>query len=275
MTTAHNTPSVSYGILIQEQSVDASDVVIEHVRNLGYAILDSGYTQADIQAISAAFDLSYKRYTEKYGETYLRNMNEIHTIRALMTHGDELFLELALNEKLISVILRLIQGKFILNQQIGIINPPKENYNQGAWHRDLPYQHFVSSSPLAINALYCVDDFTVDNGGTFVLPASHHSASFPSARYIQNHALQIEAKAGSYILLDCMTFHTGGVNQTKQVRRAVNHVFNIPFFKQQINIPNNLKLTDLSLEAKEILGYTFTEPSSVLEYLQERSFKKN
>ena len=275
MTTAHNTPSVSYGILIQEQSVDASDVVIEHVRNLGYAILDSGYTQADIQAISAAFDLSYKSYTEKYGETYLRNMNEIHTIRALMTHGDELFLELALNEKLISVIRRLIHGKFILNQQNGIINPPNENYNQGAWHRDLPYQHFVSSSPLAINALYCVDDFTVDNGGTFVLPASHHSASFPSARYIQNHALQIEAKAGSYILLDCMTFHTGGVNQTKQARRAVNHVFNIPFFKQQINIPNNLNLTELSLEAKEILGYTFTEPSSVLEYLQERSFKKN
>ena len=159
-----------------------------------------------------------------YGEPKLRSLNEFHTIRSPLTHGGDVFLRLVLNENLLSTLKKLISGKFILNQQNGVINPPQETYNQGVWHRDLPYQHFVSTKPLAINALFCVDDFTFENGATFVLPASHKTEAFPSASYIRKNSVQIEAKAGSFILLDCMLFHAGGFNKTHLERRAVNHV---------------------------------------------------
>ncbi len=148
---------------------------------------------------------------ETYGETNLKSVNEFNTVRSLLTHGGDLFLRLALNENLLSIIKKLIPGKFILNQQNGVINPARETYNQSAWHRDLPYQHFVSTKPLAINALFCVDDFTYENGATFVLPASHKSEAFPSLNYVQRNAIQIEAKSGWFILLDCMIFHAGGL----------------------------------------------------------------
>ena len=164
----------------------------------------------------------------------------------------------------------LIHGKFILNQQNGIINPPRADYNQGAWHRDFPYQHFVSSRPLAINALFCVDDFTIENGATYVLPASHKSGPFASKTFVERHAVQVVAKAGSFILLDCMLFHAGGFNQSSRPRRAVNHVYNIPYFKQQINIPLNLGAAGLSSQAKEVFGFTFQEPGSVADYLAQR-----
>jgi hypothetical protein len=45
-------------------------------------------------------------------------------------------LALVLNERLISVVRQLISGKFVLNQQNGVLNPPGGSYNQGAWHRD-------------------------------------------------------------------------------------------------------------------------------------------
>lgn len=270
----NNVPEASYGILQQNLTNSALDEEAEQVRNLGYAILDSGYSTSELQSISEEFNRTREQYIETYGESKLRSVNEFHAIRSPLTHGGKAFIRLAFNENLLSILNKLISGKFILNQQNGVINPPQENYNQGAWHRDLPYQHFVSTKPLAINALFCVDDFTYENGATFVLPASHLSEAFPSSNYIKKNAIQVEAKAGSFILLDCMIFHSGGFNKTNSARRAVNHVYNIPYFKQQINIPMNMKCVDLTAEEKNILGFDYMEPSSIEDYLSTRTGKK-
>ena len=269
----NDVPRDFYGVLEQSKVDNTLDEVIEQVRSLGYAVLDSGYSLSQIQGVSDEFDRTLKRYIETYGESRLRAINEIYTIRSPFAHGGRSFIDLVLNTRLLSVLGCLISGNFILNQQNGVINPPQEIYNQGAWHRDLPYQHFVSSRPLAINALFCVDDFTFDNGATFVLPASHKSEAFPSESYVGRNAVQVEAKAGSFILLDCMLFHAGGYNNSHLARRAVNHVYTIPFFKQKINIPRSFEGVGLSLEEKNIFGFDYVEPCSILEYLSARDAK--
>lgn len=110
-----------------------------------------------------------------------------------------------------------------------------------------------------------------ENGATFVLPASHKSEAFPSSIYVERNAVQVEAKAGSFILLDCMMFHAGGFNKTKSVRRAVNHVFNIPYFKQQINISMNMNSSNLSSVERDILGFSYVESTSISNYLLTRA----
>lgn len=275
MSQRNTPPSTSYGILRQDQFSSELEETAGQVRRLGFAIVDSGYTRAELSEISEEFEQTRKSYVEKWGETVLKQANEFHTIRAPISHGGPAFLKLVMNENLQAVLKLLIEGKFILNQQNGIINPPNETYNQAFWHRDLPYQHFVSSSPLAINALFCIDDFTLENGATFVLPASHKDKALPSDTYIQKNALQVEAQAGQYILLDCMLFHSGGFNRTEKERRAVNHVFNIPYFKQQINLPRNMKADDLTDGEKEILGFNYEEPASIESYLKSRLPKKD
>ena len=272
--TSVNVPDKAYGILQQYHAESIFDEVAEQVRNLGFAVMDAGYTPSEINGISDEFNLTQERYIKVYGEPNLRSANEFHTVRSPLTHGGDEFLKLALNQNLLSLLKKLIQGKFTLNQQNGIINPPKESYNQGVWHRDLPYQHFVSSRPLAINALFCLDDFTLENGATFVLPASHKHEEYPSPNYIQRNAIQVEAKAGSFILLDCMLYHAGGFNKTDKVRRGVNHVYNIPYFKQQINIPLNMQHVTLSEEEKSILGFNYMEPASIADFLSTRVGKK-
>jgi ectoine hydroxylase-related dioxygenase (phytanoyl-CoA dioxygenase family) len=98
---------------------------------------------------------------------------------------EPIFLELAANPRILKICRTLVADYVTLNQQNGIINPPNgQRYNQAAWHRDLPYQHFTSSRPLAINALFCIDAFTVENGATKVLPASHREEAFPSDAFI-------------------------------------------------------------------------------------------
>jgi ectoine hydroxylase-related dioxygenase (phytanoyl-CoA dioxygenase family) len=274
MTANNNIPESSYGVLQQNLSQNIFDEAAEQVRNIGFAVIDSGYSESELLQFSDEFNATRKRYVDTYGEQELKSINEYNTIRSPLTHSGDAFLKLALNENLMSALKKLIQGKFILNQQNGIINPPKETYNQAAWHRDLPYQHFVSTKPLAINALFCVDNFTIENGATFVIPASHKSEAFPSENYIKRNAIQVQAKAGSFILLDCMIFHAGGYNTTSSSRRAVNHVYNIPYFKQQINIPSNMESANLSAETRDILGFNYIESSSIAQYLSTRASKK-
>lgn len=269
MTIMH-IPEKSYGILQKNQAADPLDVVAEEVKAQGFSIIDSGYTPAQLEAISVEFERVRSQYIELHGEAALRNANEFYTVRAPLTQGSKVFLDLAFNRNLLALLGKLISGKCILSQQNGVINPPQESYNQAAWHRDLPYQHFVSTDPLAINALFCVDDFVIENGATYVLPASHKSPAFPSEPYVKKNAVQIEAKAGSYIVLDCMLFHAGGFNSSTRERRAVNHLYTIPYFKQQINFQMAMDHATLSAEAKDLLGFAYVEHGSIGEYLSTR-----
>jgi len=274
MTEPHDVPSRAYGILREDAFASELDEAAGQVRRLGYAVLDGGFSPQQLAAIQAEFQRTRAAYIAQHGEVRLRALDEYHTIRAPLTHGGPQFLQLVFNDRLLAVLQDLIEGQFILNQQNGVINPPGEAYNQGAWHRDLPYQHFVSSRPLAINALFCVDDFTPENGSTFVLPASHKTEAFPSGSYVRRNALQLQARAGQYILLDCMTFHCGGFNRSQAERRAVNHVFTIPYLKQQIRIPGNIAADGLDARQRQVLGLTYAEPESISAYLAGREGKK-
>ena len=264
-------PMPRYGIREQIQSETALDKACESLKLLGYAIVDGGYDAEEMSRFSKAFDCALEKLYSKYGRDTLAAIDEHNTIRILM-QMDALFLELAMNPNVLEVCKRLIGGTVTLNQQNGVINPPLgERYNQGAYHRDLPYQHFVSTRPLAINALFCLDQFTTDNGATFVVPASHKQEEFPSDLSLRDFQVQVAAPAGSFIVLDCMVYHVGGVNRTAKPRRAVNHVYTIPLIKQQISLPTALG-NDFTQDAaaRTLLGYNFLVPDSVDRYYAGR-----
>ena len=261
---------LSYGVVDQRTVVDDIDRVAEQVTYLGYSVIESGYTAAEIDDIRRVFDETHRKYVEQYGEQALREIDEYNGIRLPLAY-DDAFLKLATNARVIALVKRLIRNKFVLNQQNAIINPPGKTYNQALWHRDLPYQHFVSSKPLAINALYCVDEFTAKNGATFVLPSSHTQEAFPSDAYIESNAKQVVAAAGCFIVLDCMVFHRGGPNETSVRRRAVNHVYTTAFIKQQIDISSALgNERMLSPELSDLLGFRYRIPRTVDEFLRSR-----
>jgi Phytanoyl-CoA dioxygenase (PhyH) len=258
---------ISYYGVIERSKVESDiDLVVEDVTRLGFAVISAGLSKSEIIALGDCFDRMHAEYVAHYGLEYLQMRDEHNTIR-LPLALEKSFLDLARRPHLLAVIDRLITGKFILNQQNGIVNPVNSRYNQDAWHRDLPYQHFVCSRPIAINALYCIDDFTEMNGATSVLPASHQQEVFPSDEFISKHAKQIIAPAGSFIIIDCMTYHRGGRNYSAFPRRAVNHVFTIPYIKQQLSIPSVMKTKELDDAACDLLGYRYLTPGSIDEFL--------
>ena len=262
----------SYGVLERIEADTEVEQAVEDIRGLGYAVVDSGYSESIVDRYGEAFEKAWKTYLNSFDLELLKSVDEQHTIRCPLGYNP-ILLEIAMNEK-IAAIAKLLTGNdyILLNQQNGVINPPfEEKYNQGIWHRDLPYQHNTFSRPIAINALYCLDDFTDQNGATLALPASHKQEAFPSDQFIRNHAVQIMARKGSFIILDCMTFHSGGINRTSTARRAINHVITVPFIRQQINLPKFLgeKFTQ-DPEVRKFLGYSLESLDSPKAWVESR-----
>jgi len=261
--------SNNYGVFLQTEIKENIDLMVEEIVRNGYSIISSGFTEKEISSIASSFENCRSAYLKDHGLKFLEQIDEQHMLRSPIVRGDELFQEVAFNPKLLRLISRLLKGDFYLNQQNGVINPGSTPYSQGRWHRDLPYQHWTSSSPLAINALYCVDDFTVENGATKVIPGSHKFAEFPSDRFIENHAVQVTARAGDFIVLDCMVYHSGAHNFTKKERRGLNHVYSIPLLAPQISLADSMDFSSLSPERRKLIGLDYRIPRNVVEYLRK------
>jgi len=188
------------------------------------------------------------------------------------------FLPVASAPPLIELARRVLGPEFILMMQNGIINRPHIGNQQAKWHRDLNYQHWTSSQPLAINALLCVDPFSRSNGATYVLPGTHLISEFPTTAFAEKHAVQVEAPAGAFIVLDAMLFHKGGFNQTTEARRAVNHVIGLPFMAQQIDIPSACAKRGVEMPAdpqlRKYLGERWSPAADVFEWRRRRSSTK-
>jgi len=260
----------SYGV--NEQGVAAGDLAAhaERIRLAGYCVLAGALSAADTADLAARLDEVLRRQTEEFGSERLEQIGDGFTARCPLV-DDAAFLKLATHPRLLALV-RLLLGEYVvLMQQNGVINPPQEGHTQGAYHRDLPYQHFVSSRPLAISALFCIDPFRTETGATMVIPGSHHVERFPSPEVAASAEVSVNADAGSFVVFDAMLFHRAGDNRSGRVRRAVNNVFSVPIIAQQISLPSALngRYSDDS-ELARLLGYDSTPAASVVDWRTRR-----
>ena len=245
-----------YGVRESSDATSEADKSVEEIRISGYTVVAGVLSESELQIIRGKLDEIYEvQVKEIGGEGRLGEINDVNVVRLLLAY-DDYFLKVATNPAVLAIAERLLGDYYILMQQNGIINlPGLENY-QISWHRDLSYQHFVSTRPLAISALFCIDDFSAASGGTYVLPASHKIETFPSKEFLEKNERGIIAKAGSALVFDSMLYHRAGYNRSTFTRRALNHVYTLPFLKQQISIPEALqgKFRDGGFLSK-FLGY--------------------
>jgi len=230
----------SYGIVERAASGTDADQHAERIRVSGVSVVPGGYSPDEVAYLSRRIDaLLVEQAARAGGIETLAEIGEHETLRCCLVH-DEAFVRLASNARVMDVCRQLLGDYIVLMQQNAIVNPPGRAHRQTACHRDLPYQHFVSSRPLAISALFCVDPFTRENGATIVLPGTHKIEQFPSETLAAEIEQPVEAPAGSFLLFDSMLFHRAGHNGSSMPRRGVNHVYTLPFIAQQISLPDVL-----------------------------------
>jgi ectoine hydroxylase-related dioxygenase (phytanoyl-CoA dioxygenase family) len=83
----------------------------------------------------------------------------------------------------------------------------------------------------ACNSIWCIDEFTADNGATRVVPGSHLSERMPpqpgdpDADAYARSAVQATAPPGAVIVLNAHLWHCGSLNRTSLPRRALHSYF--------------------------------------------------
>jgi len=260
---------------VKEFNRPASEVEqhVEEIKLAGYTILTNVLTPEEVGEAREKIDRIYQLQLEEIGgEQELEAINDSYTARCLLAY-DDFFLDIARHRRVLEIVEQFLGDYFILMLQNGVINVPLtgDEQNAGYWHRDLNYQHFVSTRPVSMSALFCVDEFSGETGGTHVLPATHKTESFPSEEFVLRHETGVEAKPGSVIVFDSMLYHRSGRNRSSGNRRAINHMYTIPFLKQQISLPKILKgrFSDDPFLSK-FLGYDSEPDASVVDFRTRR-----
>ncbi len=231
----------TYGVTKKRDVVDELDSKIEEIDRLGFTVLQTSMSDSQLNQFRTRLDNVYGSQLDECGLDTVINSNDLNIVRCPLA-SDEIFIELATYPKLIDLCYRLFSNNFVLLQQNGIINPPEDQHYQKRWHRDLPYQHFVldGTSKIAISALFCLDPFNFETGGTCVLPGSHKFGEFPSDNFVRKNQYTVDVPEGSVLVMDAMCFHRAGNNTSLRNRRGVNHVIGLPMLVPQFDLPKLL-----------------------------------
>jgi hypothetical protein len=160
-------------------------------------------------------------------------------------------------------------GPYIVNTYGGVLNLPSNVSYVGRIHRDL--RSFSGELALMAQWLVMLDDFSEDNGATYLLSGSHKRPNTPDDRAFFDAATRAVGPAGSIVVFNSNLWHAAGVNTSTGPRRALTIAFTRPFVKQQLDYPRALgydRAVTLSPRLRQLLGYNARVPSSLDEWYQ-------
>lgn len=263
-----------YGFSNVLREVSAFDAALEELSLTGYVVLENALPKQLLEQLQTELDGLRAKQKSQSDFQKLAEVGERDLIRCPFA-ASSACLELARFAPALKLIRALMGEYVVLNQQNAIFNEPEQEHAQGAWHRDLPYQEYSVSKPLAMSMLTVIDKFTKETGGTMVVPGSHRFETVPSEQFVKAHEVCVEAQPGSLVLFDSFLIHRAGNNTSSRLRRAVNTMYARPIIKQQFDIPVLLggRYSD-DPELRKLLGYEARVPTSVEEWNRSRFEKR-
>ncbi|MBP1991141.1 phytanoyl-CoA dioxygenase family protein [Paenibacillus eucommiae] len=157
---------------------------------------------------------------------------------------------------------------------------PPRGVNYGSrLHVDSP--RLIPDYAFNIGVMWALDDFTLENGGTKLLPGSHNSSIVPDNNYFEQNCHQIICKKGTFIVFNARVWHRAGENKTEHWRHSLTMNACRPYMKQRLDwvrlIPEEIsnKLND---QARRIIGFDTRLPTKLEEFFVEddqRLYKPN
>lgn len=254
---------------------------ILELKNEGYAILRNKVSLDWLDKLSAAIDKSFV----KHRKIQIENNNDIKT-EGVALHAvlnDSIFLDFLKYLQDIGFIKELqdnfFESKCILNSFSALDNLPNQPNFSAVVHRDLRF--YSGDFPMLINCLVMIDDFTVENGGTYLLPKSHLEKRKPSDEEFFANVDQVTGKRGDILIFNANVWHSSAPNKTQEHRRAIPITFSRSFMKQLLDYPRAIgygRMNKFDYEFQQLLGYHSRVPASLNEWYQpedKRFYKKD
>lgn len=242
------------------------------LKEKGYTIIPSFFDKTFMNTVSDSMDQSYKFCRE------IQIKNEIDaitdgTVHHLLVTNDSIYLDILekiSNSPVYEFIKNYFNGNFIINSYGGVINITSKPSYVANVHRDIRF--FSGIFPLMLNMLIMLDDFTLENGATYLLAKSHLKEERPTDDFFYKESDRAVGKKGDILFFNSNLWHAAGINNTDKVRRAITITFTKPFMKQQLDYSRSIgyeKVEKLSPDLQQIVGYYSRIPSNLEEWYQK------
>tara|TARA_R110000751_G_scaffold94680_2_gene184820 strand:+ start:1401 stop:2186 length:786 start_codon:yes stop_codon:yes gene_type:complete len=254
---------------------------ILNLKNKGYVILKNKVPQEWINKLSVGINNAFIEHRK----TQIQNNNDITTggvaLHALLSDNIFInFLEFLIKENFIKDLEdHYFKSNCILNSLSALNNIPHQPNFSSLIHRDLRFYSYNLST--MVNCLLMVDDFTIKNGGTHLLPYSHLKKEKPTDEEFFSKSIQATGKSGDILVFNSNVWHSTGLNTTNKDRRGIPITLSRSFMKQLLDYPRAIgydKMENFDLKLQQLLGYHSRVPSSLDEWYQpedKRFYKKN
>jgi ectoine hydroxylase-related dioxygenase (phytanoyl-CoA dioxygenase family) len=254
---------------------------ILELKDRGYTILRNKIPLEWLNKLSNAIDKSFIDHRR----IQIENNNDIKTegVALHVMLNDSIFIDFLKYLQNIGFIKDLqenyFESKCILNSFSALDNLPNQPNFSAIVHRDLRF--YSGDFPIMINCLVMVDDFTIENGGTYLLAKSHLEKRKPSDEEFFANADQATGKRGDILIFNANVWHSSAPNKTQDHRRAIPITISKSFMKQLLDYPRAIgydKIDEFDYDFQQLLGYHSRVPSSLNEWYQpedKRYYKKN
>jgi ectoine hydroxylase-related dioxygenase (phytanoyl-CoA dioxygenase family) len=167
--------------------------------------------------------------------------------------------ELAVHPLLLGVLDRVL-GHYQLSGPVAIDIGPGESA-QGLHRDDVVYPIPWPHQQVVLNTMWALDDFTLDNGATRIVPGSHRTD--PAALPAEGEVVVATMPAGSVMFYVGTVWHGGGANRTDGRRLGVILEYAASWLRAQENhvtaVPVEVVRT-LAPRLQELLGYNIHPP---------------
>lgn len=253
------------GVLARLSADAPFDEQLALLRRDGVLILENALSPDQVRALNAELGPWFERTPGGEGAFFGRGTKRFGAVLAKSPAA----LALVLHERILALCERALIADDIgparcdciqLNLAQAISIGPGEP--EQVVHRDQQLFCVETGYELLTNTMFCLDDFTRENGGTWFVPGSCHWAP---DRWPQPHEIvAAEAPAGSAVLWLGSMMHAGGANRTDRERRGLivsyNHAWLAQTEKLMACIPPDIART-LPQRAQRLLGYQVHKPN--------------
>lgn len=234
------------------------DAVRETIELRGYAVVRAFRSGDVLERMRRVCDEMYDAEVAEFGRQALEAIGDLGVVRNPFLKN-RLFRDFCCDPRLTEMLKILLGWPYILHVQRLVVSDADFVHPAGVWHRDHGYQNFVTSMPISVTTILCVDPMTQANGPVFVLDSSHKWASVPSNEFLAEQKVQLTLDAGDLLVLDSALFHRNSAN-TASRRRSLVTIYTSPMLKQHTDIAGHVGSCGPLDETERVVFGTTTRP---------------
>lgn len=194
--------------------MNETELAVQEIEVYGFTILERVLTEDEaIEMREALIRCEQEVGTDHTHRGTARHVANLPTL-------DPAFFKTIDHPRVLPILEHFLGETLVLGSLNSRIVRPGDGYQQ--FHSDIPLEMLNMASPVMMNTVWMLDEFTTEIGATRCVPGSHKSGlALPPETLELKHVAEATGPIGSVLVFNGQTWHGGGQNTGTINRHAL------------------------------------------------------